>query len=82
MEALFVILEERNIWNWGGYVISQQDIMKVQQQMNREVSKLVNIVLVDSQQVAGEISEATDDEIRLSDGRTYRYETIREINGL
>ncbi len=56
--------------------------MKVQQQMNREVSKLVNIVLVDSQQVAGEISEATDDEIRLSDGRTYRYETIREINGL
>lgn len=82
MEALFVILEERNIWNWGGYVISQQDILKVQQQMNREVSKLVNIVLVDSQQVAGEISEATDDEIRLSDGRTYRYETIREINGL
>ncbi|MGG0756876.1 hypothetical protein [Brevibacillus laterosporus] len=63
-------------------MISQQDIMKVQQQMNREVSKLVNIVLVDSQQVAGEISEATDDEIRLSDGRTYKYETIREINGL
>ncbi|MDN9009764.1 hypothetical protein [Brevibacillus laterosporus] len=63
-------------------MISQQDIMKMKQQMNREVSKLVNIVLADSQQVAGEISEATDEEIRLSDGRTYRYENIREINGL
>ena len=56
--------------------------MKMKQQMNREVSKLVTIVLADSQQVAGEISEATDEEIRLSDGRSYRYENIREINGL
>ncbi|WP_068794229.1 hypothetical protein [Brevibacillus laterosporus] len=63
-------------------MISQQDIMKMKQQMNREVSKLVTIVLADSQQVAGEISEATDEEIRLSDGRNYRYENIREINGL
>ena len=63
-------------------MISQQDIMKMKQQMNREVSKLVTIVLADSQQVAGEISVATDEEIRLSDGRSYRYENIREINGL
>ncbi|AYK08627.1 hypothetical protein [Brevibacillus laterosporus] len=63
-------------------MISQQDIMKMKQQMNREVSKLVTIVLADSQQVAGEISEATDEAIRLSDGRIYRYENIREINGL
>ncbi|QDX94801.1 hypothetical protein EEL32_19045 [Brevibacillus laterosporus] len=63
-------------------MISREDIMKVQEQMNREVSKLVNIVLLDSQQVAGEISEVTHEGILLSDGRTYMYENIKEINGL
>lgn len=63
-------------------MISREDIMKVQEQMNREVSKLVNIVLLDSQQVAGEISKATHEGLLLSDGRTYKYENIREINGL
>lgn len=63
-------------------MISAKDRAFIQKQMKREESKIVNIVLQDEQQVAGEIDQATSAGIYLVDGRHYAYDEIREINGL
>ncbi len=63
-------------------MISAKDRDFIQKQMKREESKIVNIVLKDEQQVAGEIDQATSEGIYLVDGRHYAYSDIEEINGL
>jgi|GEM_PF-647008 len=63
-------------------MISAKMRERVLKQMQREESKIVNIVLKDEQQVAGEIDKATSEGIFLVDGRRYAYDEIREINGL
>ncbi len=63
-------------------MISAKQREKINNQMHRDESKIVNIILHDEQQVAGEIAEATRQGITLTDGRHYPYEQIREINGL
>ncbi|WP_206529691.1 hypothetical protein [Brevibacillus sp. SYP-B805] len=63
-------------------MISAKQRALVQKQMKRDDSKIVNIVLKNEQQVAGEIERATSKGIYLVDGRLYAYEDIREINGL
>ncbi|WNC12419.1 hypothetical protein [Brevibacillus brevis] len=63
-------------------MISAKDRQRIQGQMQRDESKIVNIVLSDEQQVAGEIEKATHEGIYLVDGRYYGYDDIREINGL
>lgn len=63
-------------------MISAKQREMLQKQMQRDESKIVNIVLKDAEQVAGEIDKATSEGIFLSDGRHYSYEQIREINGL
>jgi hypothetical protein len=63
-------------------MISAKHRQLVNNQMQRDESKVVNIVLNDAQQVAGEIDKTTHEGIFLSDGRHYSYEEIKEINGL
>lgn len=63
-------------------MISAKERQRIQNQMQRDESKIVNVVLNDEQQVAGEIDKATHQGIFMSDGRYYGYEDIREINGL
>lgn len=63
-------------------MISAKERQRIQNQMQRDESKIVNLVLNDEQQVAGEIDKATHQGIFMSDGRYYGYEDIREINGL
>ncbi|MDR7318717.1 hypothetical protein J2X83_005036 [Brevibacillus nitrificans] len=63
-------------------MISAKDRGRIQAQMQRDESKIVNIVLSDAQQVAGEIEKATHEGIFMVDGRYYGYESIKEINGL
>ncbi|MFY0545074.1 hypothetical protein [Brevibacillus sp. H7] len=63
-------------------MISAKQRQLVMNQMQRDESKVVNIVLTDARQVAGEIDKATHEGIFLSDGRQYRYDEIKEINGL
>lgn len=63
-------------------MISAKQRELVQRQMQRDESKIVNIVLHDAQMVAGEIEKATHEGIYLSDGRYYDYAEIKEINGL
>ncbi|CAM3454554.1 MULTISPECIES: hypothetical protein [Brevibacillus] len=63
-------------------MISAKDRERIQNQMQRDESKIVNIVLGNDTQVAGEIDKATHQGIYLADGRYYSYEDIQEINGL
>lgn len=63
-------------------MISARDRERIQNQMQRDESKIVNIVLNNDTQVAGEIEKATHQGIYLADGRYYEYEQIQEINGL
>ncbi|WP_238933356.1 hypothetical protein [Brevibacillus choshinensis] len=63
-------------------MISAKERQRIQGQMQRDESKIVNIVLSDAQQVAGEIEKANHEGIFLVDGRYYSYEDIKEINGL
>lgn len=63
-------------------MISAKDRERIQGQMQRDESRIVNIVLSDAQQVAGEIEKATHEGIFLVDGRYYGYDDIKEINGL
>ncbi|GIO06013.1 hypothetical protein [Brevibacillus reuszeri] len=63
-------------------MISAKDRERIQSQMKRDESRIVNIVLNDTQQVAGEIDKATHQGIYMVDGRYYGYEDIKEINGL
>ncbi|GAA4701664.1 hypothetical protein [Brevibacillus fulvus] len=63
-------------------MLSEEQRAELRKQMQRDESKVVNIVLHDEQQVAGEVEKATRDGIYLTDGRHYPYEQIREINGL
>ncbi|KQL44503.1 hypothetical protein AN963_24210 [Brevibacillus choshinensis] len=63
-------------------MISAKDRQRIQVQMQRDESRIVNIVLNDAQQVAGEIEKATHEGIFMVDGRYYGYEDIKEINGL
>jgi cyclopropane fatty-acyl-phospholipid synthase-like methyltransferase len=63
-------------------MISAKQRALVQKQMQRDESKIVNIVLKDERQVAGEIDRATSEGIFLVDGSLYSYEDIQEINGL
>lgn len=65
----------------GIVMISAKDRANLRQHMKRDESKIVNIVLTNEQQVAGEIEHASMSGITLTDGREYRYEDIREING-
>ncbi|HZG18138.1 MAG TPA: hypothetical protein VE710_24490 [Candidatus Bathyarchaeia archaeon] len=63
-------------------MISAKDRATILKQMKREESKIVNIVLKDDRQIAGEIDQATSEGIFLVDGRHYAYQDIQEINGL
>ena len=63
-------------------MISAKVRATILKQMKREESKIVNIVLKDDQQIAGEIDQATSEGIFLVDGRHYAYQDIQEINGL
>ncbi|MEJ8546041.1 hypothetical protein [Brevibacillus borstelensis] len=63
-------------------MISAKQRQQVQSQMQRDESKVVNIVLCDDRQVAGEIDKATHQGLFLTDGSYYSYADIREINGL
>lgn len=63
-------------------MISAKDRERILSQMKRDESRIVNIVLNDTQQVAGEIDKATHQGIFMVDGRYYGYEDIKEINGL
>lgn len=63
-------------------MISAKQREMLLKQLRSDESKLVNIVLIDEEQVAGEIEQATSDGIQLVDGRRYSYDQIREINGL
>ncbi|MGN7470462.1 hypothetical protein [Brevibacillus sp. SAFN-007a] len=62
-------------------MISAKERERLQNQMKRDESKIVNIVLHNTQQVAGEIEKATHQGIYLVDGHYYGYEEIQEING-
>lgn len=62
-------------------LISAKDRERILNQMKRDESKIVNIVLNDANQVAGEIEKANHQGIFLVDGRYYSYENIKEING-
>ncbi|MGE5704418.1 MAG: hypothetical protein ACM32O_17975 [Clostridia bacterium] len=62
-------------------MITAHEKARLRQSMQAEESKIVNIVLHDEQQVAGEIERATHNGITLTGGRHYRYEDIKEING-
>ncbi len=63
-------------------MISAKKREQLRQFMQREESKIVNIVLNDANQVAGEIDRTTADGIHLTDGRHYSYDEIAEINGV
>lgn len=63
-------------------MISAKERQRLKSQMQRDESRIVNIVLVDARQIAGEIDKATHQGIFMTDGRYYGYEEIREINGL
>lgn len=63
-------------------MISAKQREIINKQMKLDESKIVNIVLKDDTQVAGEIDQATSQGIHLTDGRQYSYEQIQEINGL
>ncbi|NNV03758.1 MAG: hypothetical protein DF221_03985 [Brevibacillus sp.] len=63
-------------------MISPKQRQLVQRQMQRDESRIVNIVLSDARQVAGEIEKATHQGVYLTDGSYYPYADIREINGL
>ncbi|WP_432774172.1 hypothetical protein [Brevibacillus gelatini] len=62
-------------------MITAKERERLQNQMKRDESKIVNIVLQNAQQVAGEIEKATHQGIYMTDGRYYGYEDIKEING-
>ncbi|MGG4453837.1 hypothetical protein [Brevibacillus brevis] len=62
-------------------MISAKERERIINQMKRDESKIVNIVLNDANQVAGEIEKANHQGIFLVDGRYYGYEDIKEING-
>lgn len=64
------------------FMISAKQRELLNKQMKWEESKIVNIVLKDDTQVAGEIDQTTSQGIHLTDGRKYSYEDIQEINGL
>jgi len=63
-------------------MISAQQRAQLQSQMQREESKIVNIVLNDENQIAGEIEEVSLHGITLTNGTHYSYNDIKEINGL
>ncbi|MDF2679068.1 MAG: hypothetical protein K0R47_258 [Brevibacillus sp.] len=63
-------------------MISAKDRQRIQGQMQRDESRIVNIVLNNAQQVGGEIEKATHEGIFMVDGSYYGYEDIKEINGL
>ncbi len=63
-------------------MISAKQRELINKQMKLDESKIVNIVLMDNTQVAGEIDQATSQGIHLTDGRQYAYDQIQEINGL
>ncbi|WP_019119239.1 hypothetical protein [Brevibacillus massiliensis] len=63
-------------------MISAKQRELVQKQLHRDESKIVNIVLTNEQQVAGEIEHANHQGIVMRDGRRYDYADIREINGV
>ncbi|USG68059.1 hypothetical protein NDK47_12580 [Brevibacillus ruminantium] len=63
-------------------MISARQRKQIQNQMQRDESKIVNIVLNDARQVAGEIDRATHQGVFLTDGSYYQYSDISEINGL
>lgn len=63
-------------------MVSEHEKRLIQHQMQRDESKIVNIVLRDETQVAGEIEKATHQGIYLTDGRYFGYKEIEEINGL
>ncbi|WP_176560126.1 hypothetical protein [Brevibacillus dissolubilis] len=63
-------------------MLSAKQREQVRNKMRSDESKIVNIVLKDDDQVAGEIDKATSEGIFLTDGRHYPYEDIQEINGL
>ncbi|MFD2371416.1 hypothetical protein ACFSO0_15935 [Brevibacillus sp. GCM10020057] len=63
-------------------MITTRDRQRIQGQMQRDESKIVNLVLSDARQVAGEIEKATHEGIYLVDGSYYEYANIKEINGL
>ncbi|WP_232700059.1 hypothetical protein [Brevibacillus daliensis] len=61
-------------------MISNESIVQLREHIQREGSKIVTVVLAD-RQIAGEIEEVTANGIVMTDGRTYNYEDIKEING-
>lgn len=63
-------------------MLSANDKARLRQCLQAEESKIVTIVLADTQQVAGEIEHAGINGITLTDGRRYDYADIREINGI
>lgn len=63
-------------------MLSEKQRKLVERQLHREESKIINIVLSDDRQVAGVVEQADSEGITLTDGRTYSYDQIREINGL
>ena len=63
-------------------MLGEQEKKLIHMKMQRDESKIVNIVLRDESQVAGEIEKATHQGIFLTDGRFYSYKEIEEINGL
>lgn len=63
-------------------MISAKERQRIQGRMQRDESKIVQIVLGDAQQVAGEIEKATHEGIYMVDGRYYEYANIKEINGV
>lgn len=75
-------MQLRHLTKGGTCMISAQQRAQLTKQMQREESKIVNIVLHNEQQVAGEVDQVCMKGISLTDGRFYEYEDIREINGL
>jgi len=63
-------------------MISEHEKQLIQNKMQRDESKIVNIVLRDDTQVAGGNEKTTHQGIFLTDGRYYGYKDIEEINGL
>ena len=63
-------------------MISASQRAQLRNQMQREESKIVNLVLQDEMQVAGEIDQVCANGITMTDGRRYSYIDIKEINGL
>mgnify|MGYP001036913925 CR=1 FL=1 len=59
----------------------EQEKERFSRQLQRSESRIVNIVLRDESQVAGEMEKATHQGILLTDGRFYGYKEIEEING-